>query len=314
LCEFFPFEARFYIEHREGAFNHFLSYCEKFQAFDCCVIIYDRLNDLDRVCLYFDRYIQTQLIEYADDNPAADIGAAEFFIVSFTRQFLRKRGSTHDRVRFAETVVKSFSLPFYCLEKTNCGPEKRQPMIELLKNVSSAVAHAISFPRYLELIVVECQELPVGFVRSSLLSIMNDYEYDLDQNLSMVFLYHEDEQDTHAKYIGDVIRGTRYGRLNCDACGGGLFGMSCGVKLFACGHVFHNTVKCLATGTCPKCNPEERLDQTTQTAIHVVPQTKVRRDLQKFEYLIATQEDRDSAARRPTRGAVKMRPTGAFPS
>jgi hypothetical protein len=143
----------------------------------------------------------------------------------------------------------------------------------------------------LELVVVECQELPFGFVRSSLLAVISDYEYDLDQKLSMVLLYHDDETDTHAKYISDIIRGTKIGSRNCDACGYRLVGMTCRVKLFGCRHVFHETPECLPKGVCPRCNPEETLDQDRRGPITVIPPTRVRRDLTRFELLLARGTD-----------------------
>jgi hypothetical protein len=170
----------------------------------------------------------------------------------------------------------------------------------------------------LELVVVECQELPFGFVRSSLLTVISDYEYDLDQKLSLVLLYHEDEADTHAKYISDIIRGTKIASRNCDACGCGLVGMSCGVKLFGCGHVFHEAPECLLKGVCPRCNPKETLDHDRRGPITVIPPTKVRRDLTRFELLLARGTDghveAHPAAQCPGHRKVHMTKKETFPT
>jgi hypothetical protein len=313
LCEYFPSEARGYIERRDEAFHKFLPYCEKFQVFDCCAVIFDKMNDMERVNEFLSQYIETELIWYAEGSGDADIGSVGGFVVDFARQFLRKRASRDDGARFAETVLKSFALPLYALNVHECGADKCDSVVELLRSVSSVIVHALSFAKYFELVVVEYQELPFGLARTSLLSILNDYEYDLDQNLSMVLLYHEDEKNTHARYIGGVIEGIEYGGLNCNACGCGLFGVSCGVKLFGCGHIFHETKKCLPREVCPKCNPEERLDQDIQSPIRVIQPPRVRRDLTRFEYLLGRKTERTGSAQPMKQGSFSMGHASTFP-
>jgi hypothetical protein len=318
LCEYFPSEARFYIEHREERFHEFLNPSEEFQVFDCCVLVYNRLSDFERVCQFFGHYIETQLVCYAEDTLKVHVGTVGSFVVGFSREFLRKRISSDEAGQFAETIIKSFSLPLYALDCHHCRAEKVGPVVEIFRNVSSVVIHALSFARYLELVVVECQELPFGFVRSSILMVLSDYEYDLDQKLSIMLLYHEDEANTNAKYISDIIRGTKFGSLNCDTCGYALFGASCTVKPFGCGHVFHETTECLPKEVCPKCNPVERLDQNRGAPIKVIPSRKVRRDLTTFELLLARGNDghfgANPAAKHLIQGKVRMTETATFPS
>jgi hypothetical protein len=313
LCEYFPSEARGYIERREEAFHKVLLYSERFQVFDCCAVIFDKMNDLERVCEFLSQHIETELICHAERSSDGDIASVGAFVVDFARQFLRKRASRDGGARFAETVLRSFALPLYALYVHQCGPDKCDPVVELLRSISSVIVHALSFAKYFELVVVEYQELPFGFARTSLLSILNDYEYDLDQNLSMVLLYHEDEKNTHARYIGNVIQGTEYGSLNCNTCSSGVFGVSCGVKLFGCGHIFHETKKCLPREVCPKCNPEERLDQDIQSPIRVIQPPRVRRDLTRFEYVLGRKTERTAAAPTMKRGSISIIQKSTFP-
>jgi hypothetical protein len=313
LCEYFPSEARGYIERRDEAFHKFLPFSERFEVFDCCAVIFDKMNNIERVCEFLSKYIETELICHANVSGDIDIGLVSGFVLDFVSQFLRKRASQDDSVRFAETVLKSFALPLYALSVCQCGPDKCDAVVELLKSVSSVIVHSLSFAKYLELVVVEFQELPFGFTRTSLLSILNDYEYDLDQNLSMVMLYHEDEKNTHARYISSVIEGTKYAGQNCNTCGCGLFGVSCGVKLFGCGHIFHETKKCLPREVCPKCNSEERLDQDIQSPIRVIQPPRVRRDLTHFEFLLGRKTERTVSTQPMKHGSVSIRRKSTFP-
>jgi hypothetical protein len=291
LCEFFPSEARFFAESREGDLRDFLSPAKELKVFDCCAVLYARFGDVNEVCESFGSFLEEQLTIFAEEGGEGGF-AVEGFGIDFARTFIRSHSGS-DAFRFATSAIRSFSLPLFALSHTElkCDEDRCQQIIHLFEQIVSLSLNAIPFAKFLELFVVEFQELRFRFARICLLSVVNDYEYDLDQKLSMVLLYHADEQNWHGKYIQEIQSGIEGSDLHCCSCGRSLFGVSCLIQVFGCGHVFHQTKECLSKAVCPVCNPQERLDQDIQSPIHSIPRSRFRRELMRFENVLARKGD-----------------------
>jgi hypothetical protein len=285
LCEFFPSEARSFAELREGDLRDLLEPATQFGVWDCCAVIHSRLGDVNRVCESFRSFIEECLVCYVEGGMSKCDGVVSFG-VEFARTFLRSHNG-NDAIRFAESSVRAFAIPLFALSERGSDSERTGTVVAFLCQIVTLALNVIPFSDFLRLFVVEFQELPFGFARYCLLSVLNDYEYDLDQNLSMVLLYHADEQNSHAKYIRGKIGGTVTGGLECDRCHCALFGVSCAIQLFECGHIFHRTNECLPKTVCPVCNPEERLGQDVGVAIQSIPRSRFRRELTRFENILS---------------------------
>jgi hypothetical protein len=207
--------------------------------------------------------------------------------------------------------VRAFTFPLFAL--SSCSePTRVAAVVEILQSVCPVLTKPLSFGKLLERAVVEWQELPFGFVRSSLLAIVNDYEYDIDQKLSIVLLYHHDEVAHYAKYMRETISGTKVQSQKCGSCKKNHFGVSCSVHVFACGHAFHETAACLPKAVCPVCHPEERLDQNNEGPVQSVPRSRLKRELMRFEARL--REPRNiSVADIPNFGDLEISPIGVFP-
>jgi hypothetical protein len=138
---------------------------------------------------------------------------------------------------------------------------------------------AMPFGRLLALAVLEWQEVPFGFVRRSVLALVNDFESDLDQKLSMVQLDHEDEAALYAKQITEVVSGTALMSTRCGSCGRGHFGMTSAVHVLECGHTFHETKTCLPKAVCPVCNPDEHIGEKAEGPVYTIRRSRMRREL-----------------------------------
>jgi hypothetical protein len=106
----------------------------------------------------------------------------------------------------------------------------------------------------------------------------------------MAQLYHEDEVRAHAEYIQNVIKGTVYQSAVCCACGHRLFGVSCPIKIFPCGHIFHETDTCAPRQICPICNKCDRFDVTPPPPARTIARS-VARQLGRFEQLLARKQN-----------------------
>jgi hypothetical protein len=289
LCEFFPSEARTFVESHEGDLRDFLAPALRFEVLDCCAVIHQRVGNVNGVCESFRGFLEEELSVFAEEG-CESVKAVENFAVDFGRTFVRSHNG-NDSQRFAESAVRSFSIPFFALTELKGDVDRSQRIIDVFGQIVSLALNAIPFADFLRLFVIEFQELPFRFGRACLLSVVNDYEYDLDQNLSMVLLYHADEQNAHAKYIREMQSGIEGSSLNCSSCHRSLFGVSCMIQVFGCGHVFHQTDECLPKAVCPICNPEERLGQYIQAPIHAIPRSRFRRELTRFENVLSRKGD-----------------------
>jgi hypothetical protein len=248
-------------------------------------MIYERLDDLPPVSDYFRRFIEREMFWYVEDLVPIDTIATRDFILSFCDKLLRKRLSPEFLDRFVESSLRAFSVPLYSLTLHPERTEAADFVTGLLRQLSSLLVKSFSFPKFLRLIVVVFQELPFKLLRSLLLSTLSDYDYDLDQALSMAQLYHDDEVRAHCEYVQRIGKGYVYTSVVCCACGHRLFGVSSDIKIFPCGHIFHDTDSCAPRAVCPVCNKVERFDQATPPPARAI--TRSTRQLARFEQLLA---------------------------
>jgi hypothetical protein len=309
LCKYFPSETRDYIKTRlDDDPRKFLRACSKHDVFDCLAMIYERLDDFSRVSEFFAKFIERELISYIEDLGPIDTKSMTDFVLSFCGMFLRKRITPEIADRFTLSAIQAFVLPLHGLSDR---PQKFEFVTDLLRRLSLLVVKSLSYAKFLECIVVEFQELRFRFLKDLLLSMLCDYEFDLDQSLSMALIYHDDEVRAHCEFIQDVVRGSVYSSLCCCTCGHRLFGVPCMIKHFACGHVFHDTETCLGRAVCPVCNKIERLDQGA--AAPVQAHTRSTRPLKRFEQLMTRKLDEADFPDEHISDIV-IRPRSSFPN
>lgn len=261
MCQHYPTDVRHYVMHRESLMRELLPACEKYDIFDGCAIIYNYLADGDKVRDCMRKFIETQLTLYAQGKVELDMASTTNFISKFVESYLRERAAYEDTSRFAKEMIKAYILPLYALEVSGTPEKKQKLLCESFRRLCSVVENVIHFPELLEMLVVEYQELKFGTLKAAILSIMNDYDYDVDQNLTMSLLYHEDEVTAHSSYVESLVHGIAYNDTRCSACHGSLFGVPASIQTFSCGHVFHSQPSCLPKDICPICHPIEKIDE-----------------------------------------------------
>jgi hypothetical protein len=282
--------------------------CDSFALYDCRAVILERLDDTRGAADAFGLFIETELVWFAEGSGEEIDGR---FIVGFAHSFLLKRATTVDGVRFGETIVRSLTTPLFALTRST-DVSRVKIVIALVHELCTMLEKGLPFDRLLQLAVVEWQELPFGFLRSALLAIVNDFEYDVDQKLSMVLLYHADEVELNVRYLSSWMSGTPLRGMECGGCGGPLFGVNCEIRVFECGHAFHKTEACLGKAVCPVCNPEERLGQNVEGPIQSIPKSRFRRELTRFERLLDGRA-RQRPCEQEKRGDVAISRVAVFP-
>ena len=312
MCQHFPSEVRLFLKNREEIMRQLLPACEKYDIFDGCAIIYNHLTDCDKAHSYMVKFIESQLVLYVQGKVEIDMKSTTQFITDFIESYLRNRTTQSEIYKFAQDMVKSYVLPLYAIETTKCTPIKSQEICDSLRKVCLAVENVIPFPELLEMLVVDYQEFRFGTLKAVIVSIMEDYDYDVDQNLTMSLIYHEDEAHAHSSYIESLVHGITYTSLCCATCHRRLFGVASSIQAFSCGHVFHCNSVCLPKETCPICHPIEKLADDAPLPIRSLGSTASRQQLTHFEQCLETQHATD-APLEEQHDTITLTPIVSFP-
>lgn len=283
LCRYFPNEVRRFIMNREDVnVIDLLEICKSRNVLDACAVIYFKVSEFDKAFKYLHEYFEKKLYSYVmspndsgNDEDAKNLKDA----LSLLSEFLTKSKVENYEV-YCTMFIKSFAAPLY---KVKDQPEKSAVLTDCLHTVSTLSSDRIPFDKILEIIVVEFSPLDLGVMRNTLCGVINDYDYDIDTSKSLTVLFQQDEIKAQDKYLTMSIHGTCYDSIFCGVCHGLLNeGSEDGVKLFECGHVFHNS--CLTKQVCPVCNPEERIDQDIKKPTSELNQDQIFKRLKRFEY------------------------------
>ena len=99
----------------------------------------------------------------------------------------------------------------------------------------------------------ELGEVRFGEAREALLSVINDFTYDIDSENALAQLFTEDEFHAFENYM--ISNGVGV-QIHSDICGGckkRLVSLNVPIVVFKCGHCFHNDPNCLKSNKCPIC-------------------------------------------------------------
>ena len=181
------------------------------------------------------------------------------------------------RAELTQKFIRTFAVLLWSVQKDPAhqgydGEEnKTTPIPELLRSFCQYMENLTPFDQIIPMIAEEALAIKLRFMESAVVSLLNDFNYDIRTKKALADLFHSDEQNVHDAYILHQIEGVRLGRLTCGTCKGRLLGSGCRIRIFECQHAFHDVVKCLPKQTCPICNPIERIDdvQSVPQASHI---------------------------------------------
>lgn len=275
LCVYYPSEVRKFLTIYEGniSIHNYLETCKKYKIYDACAMISYRLGDMNDFLNYLQHYFITNLMFFIEDKINSIIDPVNLII-----DFLTKYKISNYQ-KYTEIVIQSFALPLY----SSKNKEKSSIISEALRRFCSFSIDHVPFEALLKTIIIQLAPIDIYIVRSAISGIINDYDYDIDTAISLSNLFKNDEISSQEKYILESISGTHYLDCKCGTCRRKLINGSSTIKMFPCGHVFHDNNECLPNQVCPICIPEARLDQDIQPLVTKLNTNQVLRKLRKFE-------------------------------
>ena len=283
VCSYFPSEVRAFIIHCSKMninLGDFLQKCKSNQVFDACAVICNKIGEIEQSFEYLNLYIANQVYEYLNNDEKDDVQKLEDAFSLF-KDFLPK-GNQAEVIKCTKIIIDNFSILIYKAERDY--PEKNSVLCDYLRKFCTVASENMPLDQILENIVVNFADFKLGIVRQVLIRIVNDYDYDIDTSRSLTLLFQQDKFKTQDKYILLSCKGIQYKSIFCDACHGLLSEGGDSIKLFECGHIFHD--QCLKKQVCPICNPEERLDQDIVRPTSEISSASVNKRLKRFEFLM----------------------------
>lgn len=286
MCQYHPFDVRPYLRDRiNQEYIFLLPICEKSKVYDACAVISEAVQNYQQAVQYILKFFALHLVLYVQNE--TDNHEFLTFVYDFVAGIINKRFQTKESIILSKKIIKCYTLPLYVIQTKGLSSEKKEIVGESLKKMCALLVKNMTFGKLLQLLVSEFQIFDFGLAKDALMTVMNDYAYDVDSSISLSNLYHEDAVNENAKYIKKLNEGISFAPTTCGTCKHRLIGASYDIKIFHCGHVFHNTDQCLPKQICPICNPEESLDQDVSPPTQaMVTSNRVRRELNKFEFMI----------------------------
>ena len=303
LCKYFPEDVRKFLECQKENITDFRSICEDYKILDCCALIYDYTGDMKSFTFYLCSYFENKMF-YFTYSQSPDITSVFVNQLQFVSKELEKiiskksKSSPAEIEELCKKLLGCFKLSFYALqEKLHYSEELLCLKTDILKNSFKQfcliISNLIPFHTLLEFIVHEFYELNIEYTLPSLISLINDAAYDIQTKSALAELFHQDEQNAHYKNILLHIKGALNNSMSCGMCGGIINGVNCCIRLFPCGHAFHDNQTCLPKQICPICNPDVRLDQDFERPIFAIQGNQVQKRLKRFEFIIHHKESVD---------------------
>lgn len=185
-----------------------------------------------------------------------------------------------------------------------------------MMKICISVSKILSYPVLLTHLTSKFENIYIEYTRKSYLALINDAAYDLQTTTALAQLFHQDERNTHDKFILKHLHGIvchAQSMTRCGTCGGALNGINNLIRIFPCGHAFHDNPKCLPKQICPICNPEVRIDQDIRRPTFAIQGNQAQRLIKKFELKLNKKiiEENDncdeSATYVPKKGSIRIK-------
>lgn len=186
---------------------------------------------------------------------------------------------------------------------------KSKLLQKYMKKICRSVSNILTYPVLLSYIVQKFENISIEYTRETFLALLNDSAYDLETTTTLAELFHQDEQHIHNKFILHQLQGiicSSQSMKTCGTCKGPLNGINSMIRIFPCGHAFHDDYQCLPKEICPICNPEVTIDQDIKRPIFAIQGNQVQRSLKRFEFQLNRKKDLNEEHYVPKKGSLKF--------
>jgi hypothetical protein len=295
LCDFFPDEVYpFMRSHDVYLFSDFVVVCADRGIFDACAYLSQKTSSTTELTRFLSEYIASNLLSFADGHPI-DIDMKIEFVFSV----LHNARFDHYN-ELAASLIHAFVVPIFSIINDS---KRLEAMCGVLSRLCRFIANHLPFTSVLRLIIVELSDFPLGsetLIRSVILGIINDYDYDTQTTVTLTHLFRTNELAANREYATAALRGTRIEDPSCGTCGLRLAGTDLSLRAFQCGHVFHES--CCTGQACHLCRALE-VSGERKAPLASVNEREALRRFRKFEALLESGFGEEADTRSPEKRA-----------
>jgi len=291
ICKHYPEDVRgFLIEispelSRENTYSSYIAMCEKYSILDGCAFLSSFIGDIPVFSKYITNFLTQSLIIYlknsrikqnndqnndqstdqmSDQNNYQEKNEEKWlynfhFVISLVEKPFKRLNKGPELKPLAQNLIKAFVLPLYGMEKSN---RELNIISNSFKELCILSSNVISFNELIQYVIIEFAGLKVGSTKDALITIVNDFSYDVDMKRSLSSLIRDDEINTNNLYLQNIIKGVAIESCICEKCRRRLVGCATQIRIFPCGHIFHES--CFSGEKCSICFANNQLGQNEE--------------------------------------------------
>jgi tetratricopeptide (TPR) repeat protein len=318
ICNYYPNDVLPFLRSRKDVvLTDYLKICKEKNILDALVYIDEETMNLGALNDDIINLIDEVCMMYVDGAISESIGISKLnFIIDILNKIVTKNPNDKTTEQILLSSIKAIAVPLFAVG--NLKEEEKNERAPLLRNtlhkIVTITTNIIKFDKILKFLIDELAELNFGEARETLTSVITDYTYDVDSDISLAQLFKEDEAHAYENYVITNLQGFKYNQITCCSCQKRLdIDGALPVRFFKCGHTFHNNAPCLTRDICPVCFAEERLDEVKEDKADDTKHLDIiiKRKLSRFEVNISQELVVNSMIFDDTEGEVVMDPPTA---
>lgn len=291
ICNYYPDEVLPYIRNQdENLFMDFLTPIKENNILDTLVYIQFALGQTSDFAEQLMVFLGETIANTINEKIPNEITEkSTLFVSEMAKKLVAREASAPTTKELLSNLIKDTVIAIFVCYKMD--QEKRSikvvPFRRLLQSLSVISSNSIKFDELLKFLMTECGELELGDTRTTIMNVINDYQYDVDSDKTLGELFWNDMLKSYEDYITLNITGIQVHSAVCGTCKSRLSNANgYQIRIFPCGHCFHDNPQCLRNNQCPICQREEIYGETTANVkSHDSDQDRViKRRINRFEY------------------------------
>ena len=274
ICTYYPEDVLDFIRNKSDInITEYIKPCRDQHVLDAIVFIDEETGNIQAIQKDLVDLVEETGLRFVEGNMTPHLTEKKLEFVQEMMKILMNKFSKDPTIEgLFLNIIKALAIPLFMVKDLPDTKEEgsEQTIREIRSSVLSQAMHKIvtiatnkiAFDKILRFLLKELSETRFGEARQTLMSVINDYAYDVDTDVALAQLFIEDESHGYENYIMNNIQGLHYDSVICGTCGKKLASSNQGVKIFKCGHSFHTN--CLMTDKCPICEGEKIGDESQE--------------------------------------------------
>lgn len=289
LCDYYPDDVLHFVRNqKDSAYIEILNPIKANNINDASAFIQFNIGELEGFAKAITDFLgETAILSIKNVIPTERVVSSTEFISEMCKKLVSKNASSELTKNLLLNLIKTTVLAIFGTSKLPDEDRrvKAPPFRALLLSLSTLAPNSFSFEELIKFLMSELCELELSDARTTIISVFNDYQYDVDSDKNLGELFSNDSRKAYEDYITLNVKGNIYRSVTCCTCKKRLTSGGSSIRVFPCGHVFHGAPPCLMKEQCPICTRDNVYAQVAKTDSNdnSLMERIVKRKVMKFE-------------------------------